>query len=160
MSMATLITPLFLLHWGWRHWLRTLPEDRPEASPSRRQAGSRPPLYSLMWSCWSGFLMLEQGYSLFGSTRSANPSLMYLTSTPSSSASIASAAWRWRRWSCCMAAALCHHTGSQDRTRIACWGPRAGAAREGLLGNREEPDKQQGAIPALPLSTISHIQIW
>lgn len=29
MSMATLITPLFLLRWGWRHWRAPCPKIRP-----------------------------------------------------------------------------------------------------------------------------------
>ncbi|MFM5820651.1 hypothetical protein [Aeromonas sanarellii] len=43
MSMATLITPLFLLRWGWRHW-RPPPARGADPVPPRRPAGSRPTL--------------------------------------------------------------------------------------------------------------------
>ncbi|WP_162852246.1 cytochrome b [Aeromonas media] len=125
MSMATLITPLFLLRWGWRHWRAPLPEDQAQPHhPAARLAHAL--LYGLMFVVLlSGFLMLEQGYSLFW---------LYPVANPIGSPEINAFFFGVHRLGCLalaalvllhVAAALYHHRIKGDRTLYRMLGPQS-----------------------------------
>lgn len=126
MSMATLITPLFLLRWGWRHWREPLPEE--PALPHHLAARlAHALLYGLMFVVlMSGFLMLEQGYSLFW---------LYSVANPIDNPEINSFFFGVHRLGCLslaalvllhVAAALYHHRVKGDRTLYRMLGPHTG----------------------------------
>ncbi|MFC5705872.1 cytochrome b [Aeromonas eucrenophila] len=126
MSMATLITPLFLLRWGWQHLRTPLPES--EAGHYHGWVKlAHALLYGLMFVVLlSGFLMLEQDYALFW---------LYPITNPIDSPEINAFFFRVHRLGCLslaalvllhVAAALYHHGIKGDRTLYRMLGPRSG----------------------------------
>lgn len=126
MSMATLITPLFLLRWGWQHWRPPLPGGETATHhPAARLAHAL--LYGLMFTVLlSGFLMLKQDYYLFW---------YYPIANPISSPEINQFFFVVHRLGCVslaalvmlhVAAALYHHRVKRDRTLYRMLGPHTG----------------------------------
>lgn len=122
MSMATLITPLFLLRWGWRYFRPKVVE---EANPHHQLAHlAHSLLYILMAIVLlSGFLMLDKGYMLFW---------FYFVPNPISSAEINAFFFSVHRAGCMSlgalvilhaAAALYHHFGRRNRMLYRMLGP-------------------------------------
>ena len=67
MSMATVITPLFLLRWLWRHLRDPMPIVSNKTGHYKLASLMHSLLYTLMFIVLlSGFLMLKSSYSFFG----------------------------------------------------------------------------------------------
>lgn len=121
MSMATLITPLFLLRWCWQHWRQPLMPHHPLAGLVHAL------LYGLMFVVLlSGFLMLKQCYLLFW---------LYPVPNPISDPEINAFFFNVHRLGCIslavlvllhVAAALYHHVIKRDRTLYRMLGPYTG----------------------------------
>lgn len=126
MSMATLITPLFLLRWGWQYLRHPLPENGADHHNGWVKL-AHALLYGLMFTVLlSGFLMLEQGYPLFWLYPIANP-----INTPE----INRFFFDVHRLACLslatlvmlhVVAALYHHRIKGDRTLYRMLGPHTG----------------------------------
>ncbi|MGL4250263.1 MAG: cytochrome b [Aeromonas sp.] len=125
MSMATLITPLFLLRWCW-HCLRDpLPA---EPIPHHKLARMTHALIYFLMFCvlLSGFLMLKQEYTLFW---------LYTVPNPISSPDLNHFFFMTHRTSCMLlatlvtihaCAALYHHHVAGNRILYRMLGPRSG----------------------------------
>ena len=125
MSMATLITPLFLIRWCWRYLRDPLPVEPVAHHKLVRMAHSL--IYFLMFCVLlSGFLMLKDEYTLFW---------LYTVPNPISSPELNSFFFMAHRISCMLlatlvvihaSAALYHHYVAGNRILYRMLGPQSG----------------------------------
>lgn len=96
MSMATLITPLFFIRWGWKY-MRNAP-PAPQVAHHKIAKLVHSLLYFMMFLVFvSGFLMLKESYSWFW---------LYQINNPVSSADINQFFFTLHRYSCVVLAGL------------------------------------------------------